>query len=248
METLQEAQLSYNKAAALASSQAENINTAVHNYALTQWAQDTSAYVLPTTGKTKDGVTTVRSAEGTTGAKSGYDGNVYRFGYEDMLTLMETAKKQNIQGGQWYVLPTVEMWSDILRIEELVSYEKTGNETMLKSGVIGRWGDFMFLNPRQNDRWNANVLYDITTPTAPSVVAYGGALNANCVSGLIAWNSKYVERNPGTVKFFSRKDDPVYMGDIVNWGVRFGASKRRSDGRGVIGFYEAKSTGGAGAE
>jgi hypothetical protein len=113
---------------------------------------------------------------------------------------------------------------------------------MLEKGIVGKWGLINYLMPRQNDRWNANVLYDLTGVN-PVGVAYAGALNANCVSSMLVWNSNYVERNEGAVKFFSRKDDPIYMGDLFNWGVRFGASKRRLDGKGVIAVYEKPAAG-----
>jgi len=75
-------------------------------------------------------------------------------------------------------------------------------------------------------------------PSAPVGVAYGGTLNANCVSALLVWNDQYVERNEGAIKFFSTTNDPIYMGDIVNWGVRVGAASRRNDEKGVLAFYE----------
>jgi len=240
LEALQEAELSYNKAQQLAEEQGMNMKVAIANYLLTVWATTTAAYIIPTTGlpdPKKSTTVQIRSAAGTTGAKSGYAGNVKRFEYSDLMALNTAIKKQNISGGQWWALPTPEQWEDLLRITEIVDYEKTGNETMLKNGVVGRWGAVNFLDPRQNDRWNANVLYDLTSTATP--VAYGGTLNANCVSAMLVWNDQYVERNLGAIKFFSRKDDPLYMGDIYQWGVRAGGSPRRLDGKGVIAIYEA---------
>lgn len=236
LETLQEAELSYNKAANLAADQAENIMTAVANYIATQWAPTSSTFIVPLTGLDKAGSAKQRIS--SIGAKGGYAGNVYRFQYEDLLGLESALMRQNINGGNWYALPTVEQWEDMRRIADIIDFEKTGNAGMLEKGIVGKWGLINYLRPRQNDRWNANVLYDLTNPAAPVPVAYGGALNANCVSSMLIWNSNYVERNEGSVKFFSRKDDPIYMGDIVNWGVRCGATKRRLDGKGVIALYE----------
>ena len=243
-ETLQEVELSYNKAQQVAEEQGMNMKVAIANYIASVWNPTLAAYIIGTTGMAKGGAAPeTRDTEGTTGAKSGYDGLVKRFQYADLLNILYQIKKQNLQGGSWNALITPEMWEDLLRIPEIVDYEKTGNITMLNQGVVGKWGPLQFHDPRQNDRWNANVLYDLTTPSAPVPVAYGGTLNANCVSAMLVWNDQYVERNIGNILFYSRKDDPIYMGDISQWGMRIGGSPRRLDGRGVIAVYETPTTG-----
>ncbi len=241
-ETLQEVELSYSKATEIASEETENMQTGIANYILTQWTPTVAGNILATTGFNQAGTEQKRSAAGTTGSVSGYAGLVSRFAYNDLMVLSSAIKKQNIKRGKWYAMPTVELWEDIKRIPEVVDFEKTGRETMLAKGFVGTWGGITFLDPRQNDRWQANVLYDITVPAAPVVVAYGGALNANCVSALICWNDKYVERNIGELKFFSQKDSPEYMGDLTNWGQRVGATSRRLDEKGVIAMYENPTT------
>lgn len=239
-ETLQDAELSYNKAQNVASEEADNLNTGIANYILTQWQPTVYAHIVPTVGLDKSG--TVQKRTASTGTGGGYAGLVKKFAYADLLALEVSIKKQNVINGNWYALPTVELWDDLRHIQEIVDYDKTGNETMLKKGIVGKWGSINFLDPRQNDRWDANIMYDVTVPATPVPVAYGGALNANCVSALLVWNDKYVERNEGAIKFFSRKNDPVYMGDLVNWGVRIGGASRRNDEKGVFAVYEAPTT------
>ena len=241
-ETLQEETLTYNKAASIAEEEAENMNAGIADYMATAFAPTLAANILPTTGLNKAGTVTTRSALGTTGAVSGYAGLVKRFAYADYLALQSAIKKQNITGGTWYALITVEMWNDLIQIDQLIDFEKTGNAGMLAKGVIGKLGHIMFLDPRQNDTWNANLLYDVTTPATPLVVAYAGALNANCVSAMLVWNDQKVERNEGGIKFFSRKNDPIYMGDITQWGSRIGGTSRRLDEKGTIAVYETPTT------
>jgi len=236
IETLQEAELSYNKAAQIAEEEALNLNTAIADYALANWAQDNANYIIPTTGLSKAGIVETRNGSVT----GGLSGSVKRFSFEDMLALQTAIQKQNISDGQWVALSTVEQWADIKRFLD-VDFEQTANESMLRSGVLGKFGRILFLDPRQNDLYNANVVYDLTAPTAPVPVAFDGTVNVNCVSALLCWNANYVERNEGSLVFYSRTKDPLYMGDIMNWGVRFGASKRRLDGKGVIAMYENPS-------
>lgn len=235
-ETLQDVVLSYSKASEISSEEADNMNTAVANYLAIQWTPTLATNIFPTTGLDRSGTEQKRDSAVATG---GYSGLVKRFAYADLKNANLQIAKTNVTGGQWVALPTPELWEDLLSIPEIVDYEMTGNETMLKKGMVGSWGKIKFLDPRQNDRWNANVLYDITVPATPVVVAYGGALNANCVSALLIWNDKQVEKNEGALNFFSRRKDPIFMGDIVNWGVRTGGSSRRLDEKGVLAFYEA---------
>lgn len=239
-ETLQDIELSYSKANQIASEEADKLNTGVANYIATQWQPTLATNIVPTTGLDKSGTEQKRIA--STDTPGGYAGWVKRFAYEDLLNLMRQIRKTKVNGGTWYALPTPELWEDISRIDQVTDYEKTGNETMLKSGIIGSWGGIRFLDSRQNDRWEANIMYDITDPVNPTPIAYDGALNTNCVSGLLVWNDRYVEKSLGGIKFFSRLQDPIYMGDIVNWGTRIGAASRRLDEAGVFAVYEAPTT------
>jgi hypothetical protein len=241
-ETLQDVVLSYNKANEIATEEAENMNTAVANYIAIQWQPTLAANIFPTTGLPNPKSSTTEQKRSSSVVTGGYTGLVKKFEYSDLKNLSKQIKKQNVKGGQWYALLTPELWDDLTAIDEIVNFEKTGNETMLKQGVVGRWLGINFLEPRQNDRWGANILYDITTPAAPVKVAYGGTLNTECVSAMLVWNDRYVEKNEGGLMFFSRLRDPIYMGDIVNWGVRVGGASRRLDEKGTIAFYEAKTT------
>jgi len=236
-ETLQDAELTYNKAQEIASEEGDNLNTAIANYVATVWQPTLAERIASTTGLDRSGTEQKRTA--STGLKGGYAGLVKKFQYADLMTLEKSIKKQNITGGEWNALVTVELWDDMRQIPEIVDYEKTGNETMLKKGIVGKWGSINFLDARQNDVWEANILYDISDPANPVAIPYGGTPNANCVSAMLVWNSKKVERNEGAIKFFSRKNDPIYMGDIANWGVRIGGASRRLDEKGVFAVYES---------
>lgn len=242
-ETLQDVVLSYNKANEIATEEADNINTAVANYLAIAWSPTVAARIFPTTGLPNPKVSTTEQKRVSGLAAGGYAGNVKRFEYSDLVKMLKEIRKQNITGGRWFALITPELWDDLLRINEVVDYEKTGNQTMLKNGIVGSWGGVNFLEPRQNDRWNANIMYDVSGGVGAEVpVAYGTALSTNMVSAMLIWNENYVEKCLGQLMFFSRLRDPLYMGDIVNWGVRVGGTSRRLDEKGTMAFYEAKTT------
>jgi len=239
-EELQEASLSYVKASNVAEEQGMVLEQAIANYMTIQWAPTIAGNIVETTGLNSAGVVQKRDTTNTTGAKGGYSGAVKRFAYSDLIALSLAVTKQNVEGGNWYALLTPELEEDIFRIPEFAEYNKTGIAGTLASGVVGKWGKINFLPARQNDRWNANVLYDITS--TPVKLAYGGTVNSKCSSAMLVWNDKLVERQEGGIRFFSRKNDPIYMGDIVNWGVRIGGTSRRLDEKGVIAVYEAQTT------
>jgi hypothetical protein len=239
-ETLQDQVLSYNKANEIATEEAENINQAVANYIAIAWQPTVAANIFPTTGLPNPKVSSTEQKRTSTVATGGYVGLVKRFEHSDLVKMLKEIRKQNITGGRWFALITPDQWEDLLRIPEIVDYEKTGNQTMLKQGIVGSWGGVNFLEPRQNDRWNANILYDVTSTPVP--VAYGGTLSTAMVSGMLIWNENFVEKSVGGLMFFSRLADPIYMGDIVNWGVRVGGTSRRLDEKGTMAFYEAKTT------
>ncbi|MCK4499990.1 hypothetical protein KAU11_05790, partial [Candidatus Babeliales bacterium] len=227
----QDGELSYEKQAQIREEFADEINTQVANYAGVKWAPTVAGNILKTTG----------TATRTSLVVGGYAGLVKRIVKQDLLNLAKAAKKQQKMGGKWYILPTVEQWEDIMLIPDFVDFEKTGNQTMLKNGVIGTWLGFQWLEPRQNDDLEANVIYDTVVPAAPTKVDYIGAVDADgrtifavtptvtSVSALLAWNDKMVRRSEGTVKSYFTKDDPLYQADILSANVRFGASFGRSD-------------------
>jgi len=233
-ETMQESPITYDKLSAVIEEQAAEMDKAIAEYYLAAWAQDNTNFIIGTTGIDSAAATKTRTSVVT----GGYAGTVKRFQYEDLLALESAIMRQNYTNGSWYALPTVEQWEDMRRIANIIDFEKTGNTGMLEKGIVGKWGRINYLDPRQNDDTNANVLYDLTAPAAPVPVAYGGTVNANCVSAMLVWNDDAVEKAFGGVKMFERKRDPEYLGDIYNWACRLGASKRRLDGRGVIAVYE----------
>jgi len=239
----QDGELSYAKQQEIREEFAMELNTQIANYAAVKWGPTVAGNILKTTG----------TATRTSLIVGGYNGLVKRIVKQDLLDLKKTAMKQQKMGGKWYILPTPEQWEDIMLIPDFVDFEKTGRETLLKEGVIGTWLGFTWLEPRQNDDLEANIIYDTTTPSAPTKVDYVGAVDgdgrtifavtptANSVSGLLAWNDKMVRRSEGSNNVYFRKDDPLYQADILSANVRFGASFSRTDNKGVLVLVETRT-------
>jgi hypothetical protein len=239
----EDGELSYDKQKEIREEFADELNTNVANYAAVKWGPTQAGNILKTTG----------TATRTSLVVGGYNGLVKRIVKQDLLTLKKTAMKQQKMGGKWYVLPTPEQWEDIMLLDDFVSFEKTGDQTLLRKGIIGTWLGFTWLEPRQNDDLEANIIYDTTTPSAPTKVDYAGAVDgdgrtifsvtptANSVSALLCWNDKMVRRSEGVNNVYFRKDDPLYQADILSTNVRFGASVSRNDNKGVLVLVETRT-------
>lgn len=239
----QDGELSYDKLQQIREEMAEELNTQIANWAAVKWGPTVAGNILKTTGATTR----------TSLIVGGYNGLVKRITFQDLLNVRKEAMKQQKMGGRWYVLPTPEQWEDIMLIPEFRDFEKTGNQTLLKAGVIGTWLNMTWLEPRQNDDLEANIIYDTTVPTAPTKVDYIGAVDgdgrtietltatANSVSAVLFWNDRMVRRSEGRNNAFFRANDPEFQADIISANVRFGASFGRSDNKGVIALVETRT-------
>lgn len=239
----QDGELSYSKQQEIREEFAEELNTQIANWAATKWGPIVAGNILKTTG----------ALQRTSLIIGGYNGLVKRITKQDLLSLAKAAKKQQKMGGRWYILPTVEQWEDIMLIPDFVDFDKTGDKTLLRKGIIGTWLGFQWLEPRQNDDLEANIIYDTTVPTAPTKVDYVGVVDgdgrtiqtltptANSVSALLAWNDRMVRRSEGRNKVFFRANDPEFQADILSANVRFGASFGRSDNKGVLALVETRT-------
>lgn len=227
----QEQTSTYDRRRQLSLDIADRLNTDIFSYVFSKWAPTLVSRMLLTTGKDKAGTVATRNSGVAVG---GYAGLVNRIGFQDLENMIAMIKKQNIMGGTWYALPSVEQWSDIRLIEQVTDYSKTGLVDQLGRKILGSYGGVTFLDARHDTNWGSNLIYDLTAPATPVPLAYEGVLNVNCVGAMLVWNDQEVERNQGALKTFERMDDPIYMGDITNAGYRIGASISRYDQAGVL--------------
>ena len=243
----QDGELSYNKMGVIREEYANEFNTLTANYAAVQWAPTSVNRVFLTTG------TQARE----NGVVNGYVGNVKRLTKEDLINVRKEFMKQNLMNGagvanvKIWALITPEQWEDIMLIPELVDFEKTGNETMLKKGVIGKWLNIWFVTPRYNEDAGGNIFYDVADPQNPTKLEYttvarpdGGTSEvlqptANTVGGALFWHEKHVRRSEGRVNTYYDPNNVRYQADLISSNLRFGATISRLDEKGVIALIDA---------
>ena len=219
--------ISYNKRAELYKEHQDVINTDVANYAAIQYASNVQASQILTTGGARVNIVT-----------GGFSGNVKSITKDDMINVKRIFHRQNIMNkpGQLYGLITPEQWDDILKIPEFVDYEKTGQLSKLKEGVIGRLLGIEIMVPRHNPALNANVVY--ATNGLGNKLEFGAALSGTETSAAVFWHSGMVRYSKGSGMLYERKKDPIYKSDIMSADVRFGATQSRTDGAGVVTLIE----------
>jgi hypothetical protein len=97
-----------------------------------------------------------------------------------------------------------------------------------KEGVIGKLYGFNLM-----DRSSVAI-----ATSGLAIEALGASVDATDHVVNIAWQKDAVTRAIGEKKFFERKDDPEFYGDIYSALLRAGGRRRRSDDAGVIAIIQ----------
>jgi hypothetical protein len=97
-----------------------------------------------------------------------------------------------------------------------------------KEGVVGKLFGFTFLERTK-----------VAMSTAAlAIQPLGAAVGATDHVASLFWQKDSVARALGEKKFFEKKDDPEYYGDIYSALLRAGGRRRRADDAGVIAMIQ----------
>jgi len=135
---------------------------------------------------------------------------------------------------KFMIVPSAMYYTDLLRDSSISKYLEFG-KAVLPEGVVDR---VMGLNILIR---SSVVVYDNTgTPVIKSTDNNGtptGAASDN--QGVIVCTKSAVRRAMGSVKVFSNEDQAAYYGSIFSASVMQGASKNRSDQKGIVSIIQA---------
>lgn len=214
----------YSKRQTKQEQQAAEINTKCANMAATTWGPTKSDNLILTTGTAR-----ATNVVGLTGTRK-------RAVKEDMLKAHNLMLRMGVVGGQWYMLATPDMYTDLLAIDNFVSFEKTGNTEALRQGIVGRiYG--MDIYYRSTEDIHAGLVYS----AEKAKKGYNAELAATDQVASLIWNDKLVCHAEGVLNTSVNVGAPGYLGGtIIESWVRFGADILREDQRGVIALLEAK--------
>jgi len=216
--------LNYNKQLDIVRAMGHAISTKAADYTANAWAPTVTGNKVMTTGTTR--ATTLIGATG----------NRKMILKADLLAVKQRFLKQNINLDGLIGVVTPDQYNDILLIAEFIDFEKTGVESKLKEGIIGR-----ILGIDIMVRWNdalgsigVHYTSDGVTKKANGVVASTDAPSALFFQPNLV---RYAEAFPETI--INRKAAGYLGGTIIEALVRYGATLSRSDEKGVVALIEA---------
>lgn len=222
VEREEELVLSYDKAKSLIEQQGMAIATMAANKCAYNWAPDAAS--LSTTGTTR-----ATTLVGSTGTRKG-------IAKADILAVKKAFAKQNISTVGIIGVITPDQHDDMLNIADFVDYEKTGQESKLKEGIIGRLMGIDFM-VRWDDGYGSIGLQYNKLGTAKVANGTEAADNRAAALFFAPKHVRYAFAYPETI--INRKPAGYLGATIIESVVRFGASANRNDGKGVVSLVEA---------
>jgi hypothetical protein len=213
--------LNYNKRLNKQIQQAASLNTKAADYAVKQWLPTLAANKIVTTGAAR-----ATSVTGLTGNRLAVTKN-------DILNVYNKFMRMNATGvpGEMYALLTPDAYTDLLKIDDFIDYQKTGNADLLAKGIIGRIAGIQIMMRSRNGHIGAWFKADNTVLQAVAVAATDRPVN-------LFWHSGMVCSAEANAITYVNENDATYLGTVINSSVRFGAEKCRADQAGVIALAE----------
>lgn len=223
LTNLEEIQISYNKRASVLYNIMENLKYTVATQTLYSWAPSGSSRIVSTTGSTS----TVNLPHSTaTGSRK-------------MLTISDLTKAKQIldadnvpQAGRVLLIPSYMYNIDLLNISGVNQAYGFG-QPVLPNGVVARIMGFdIYIRPDVLCYDNSNVIKAINgdgSLTSAAATDQGAA---------IAYHPSFVATAMGAIKMFYNENDPTYYGNVLSGLIMHGASKMRTDQKGVVAIIQ----------
>lgn len=217
---VEEVVTNYNKRQNKQLQQAGVINMKVADYAAYQWMPTGAANIVVSTGSARGSNVVGLSATRKAVTKA------------DILNVYKRFLLQNVSTvpGEMYGLLTPDAHADLLNFFD-VDFLKSGNEEMIRKGVVGMLYGIKFMVRSQNGHIGA--LYAANGTRLRSVTT----ADTDRPTSLF-WHSGMVCHAEANAKTYVNEDDATYLGTIISSSVRFGAEKNRNDEAGVVTLCE----------
>lgn len=219
--------LPYSKLQDISLDIASILNTKAADIAATAFAPTST--VLSNVSATTGTATRTTTLVGATGTRK-------RIIMDDLLRVQRYFHKTNLRDNdQIWGLLTPEQVEDLLLIDKLVDYDKTGELSKLKNGEIG-----VILGMRFMMRWNDTLGSNgVFYSNAGVKKALGAAVVSTDTAAAIFWKTSAVRHAEGFANTPINYNVPGYKGGtVIEAQVRFGATITRTDEKGVYALYE----------
>ncbi len=213
--------LSYNKRQSIIKGHMDALNDRIGLRALFNWASDTTARQVETTGTA---TSNIAPPSGTSTRKS--------LKIDDLQSGLKILSKDNVNvsDGKVYCIMPADMYWDFIREEAsaINQLQRNATNVTLSPGVI-------------NSLFGINIIVRDATvvfATGKTKKALGAAAAATDKWGAIMWHSDYVSRAKGTVKAYINTDDALMQGDVLSATLRFNSVPMRTDLKGIVSIIQ----------
>lgn len=183
--------------------------------ALNKMSQAGAGYVIRTTGAAQ------------AASLPGLTGNRKRITKDDIINACELLDRTDMKGQRYALIPAT-MHSQLLKIDDFVNYEKTGNTTALAKGQLGELMGLKFYKRSTAAMFTA----------AGAAKAVGAAAASNDNESALFWIEGAIGRVEGAAKMYINEEQAQYLGALANGAVRFGMKLLRTDKKGVVALVQ----------
>lgn len=222
---LEDLQISYSKRMSVISNMVDTLGDVVSNQTLYAWAPSTASRMVRLTGTANALALPHSTATGT----------------RKVITLADIASARGIldadnvpSDGRVLLLGSQEYNSNFLAISNVQAAYAYG-APVLPTGVVNKiFGFDIMLRP--------NVLvYDNTSTPVIKAVSADGTVTTPATTdfaGYLAYHPKYVAHALGAITSYYQENNPAYYGSIFSAEVMQGASKLRTDQKGIVALIQ----------
>lgn len=224
LTNLDELQVNYNKRQSIMDSYYEKLTNVCANSILYQWAPSGASRIVSTSGAASSLALPHSTATGTRLA----------------ITLLDISKAKakldndNVPADGRILLMPADMYNnELLAIAEIKQYYSYNSE-VIKTGIAGYiMGFAVMIRPKVFVYDSSNVIQAIDDEGEIITPATGDR------NACLAYHPKYVSRALGSIKTYFNPDRADYYGGIFSAEVNMGASKMRTDQKGVVAIVQA---------
>jgi len=225
IQNLEELQISYNKRKSVLFNMWQALSFVVSTQSLYAWAPSGASRFVRTSGSTS----TLNLPHSTaTGSRK-------MVTIQDITKLKAILDADNIpQSGRILLVPQYMYNIDILNIAGVVQAYQFGS-AVAPNGVVARLMGFDIMIRSEV------LVYDNTATPVIKAINGDGTLTSAATSdngAILAFHPDYVCHALGSITPFYNENDPVYFGSILSAEVMHGASKLRSDQKGVAALIQ----------
>lgn len=230
-------QIAYDKRKSVMYNALKNLETVVTNNFLYQIAP-TSATTYTTGALSTGGLVFNQSGATATGSRSAVT-------LSDIFALKTKMDNDNIpdDGERILLVPANMFNSELLQIANVLQAYQLGalnlNESVVSTGVLAKVAGFNIMVRPTTVAYNTNASGGTSTLKAIDATGNAAAIATTDNNAILAWHPRFVSHAKGEIEVFYQEINPLYYGSVISFNVWEGATKLRSDNKGIYALVQS---------